>query len=77
MVMHGVNGHGVQSRGVERGQAHVRTPPKVRFHSGYVIRKPLNKGRYQGENFKGAGAGWEKGIIMHRHHAMHSDHRER
>ena len=51
--------------------------PKVRFHSGYVIRKPLNKGRYQGENFKGAGAGWEKGIIMHRHHAMHSDHRER
>ena len=54
--------------------------PKVRFQSGYVIRKPLNKGRYQGENFKGAGARWEnsqEGIIMHRHHAMHSDHRER
>ena len=71
MVMHGVNGHGVQSRGVERGQAHVRTPPKGEIHSGYIIRKPLNKGRYQGENFKGVGARWEnpqEGVIMHRHH---------
>ena len=53
---------------------------KVRFHSRYVIRKPSNKGRYQGENFKGVGAGWEnpqEGMIMHRHHTMHSDHRER